>query len=63
MAILVIDGEDYSKQLKNFHFVCAECDSDNIELEIDWANYPSDSWFKLTTICKNCFNEEVLLDY
>jgi hypothetical protein len=62
MAILIINNEDYSNKLKNFSFNCKECNSNNIELEVDWGCYPSDSWIGITTICKNCFNEEILLD-
>lgn len=62
MAILVINNEDYSKKLKNFELTCKECSSKNVELEIDWASYPSASWFRVTTICKDCHKDEDIYD-
>ena len=58
MAILVINNNDYSAKLKNFSLECNKCGSKNIELEIDWAAYPSASWLNITTICKDCHTDE-----
>jgi len=57
MAIVVIN-EDEIKQIKKFEIKCLKCDSKNIEIEIDWASYPSCSWDKTTLICKDCHEDE-----
>ena len=58
MALLIINRKDYSNKLKGFALQCKACGSNNIELEVDWAAYPSDSWCRITTICKHCHAEE-----
>lgn len=58
MAILVINNEDFTEKLKDFALKCKNCDGGEVELEIDWAAYPSASWCKVTVICKACHNDE-----
>ena len=62
MAILVINSEDYSERLQGFGLTCKGCQSRNVELEIDWAAYPSASWLRVTTICKDCHQDEEIYD-
>jgi hypothetical protein len=60
MAILVINSDDYTEKLKDFSLTCQACGSKEVELEIDWAAYPSDSWLIVKTICKTCHTEETI---
>lgn len=62
MAILVINGEDYSERLTSFSLTCKCCSGTNVELEVDWAAYPSAAWCKVTTICKDCHNDETIYE-
>ena len=62
MAILIINDEDFTSKLKEFSLKCNNCGSDKVELEIDWASYPSASWFNVTVICKKCHQDETIYD-
>lgn len=62
MPILVIDGRNFSNKLKKFDMVCRECGSTEITIEIDWDNYPSGGWYKITAICTKCHADETLFD-
>lgn len=59
MAIVVINSGDI-KQLIKFNIKCNICGSDECEIEIDWASYPSASWNTIKLICKNCYEEEII---
>ena len=58
MAVLIINDEDFSQKLKDFSLSCKNCESKNVKLDIDWANYPSCSWFKVLVICNDCLIDE-----
>ncbi len=62
MAVLVINGSELSEKLCGFRLVCKECGSRRVTLDIDWAAYPSCSWFKVIVICEDCKYDEVLYD-
>lgn len=62
MAIVVINSGDI-KQLTKFDIKCKNCGSDDIEIEIDWASYPSMSWDIAKLICKICHEEEKIKEY
>lgn len=58
MAIVTLDKEVF-KSLTKFEVKCKSCNSQNIELEIDWASYPSCEWNNVTLICKDCKEAEI----
>jgi 5-methylcytosine-specific restriction endonuclease McrA len=58
MAIVIINSDNI-KNLKHFKFQCNNCNSTNVELEIDWAAYPSAAWNNITIICKDCHADEI----
>jgi len=62
MAILIINGDNYATKLTEFEIKYKKCGSGNIELEIDWAAYPSAAWCTITTICKDCHADETIYD-
>lgn len=59
MAIVTVNSEDI-KQLEKFEIRCLKCGSKNVEIEIDWASYPSASWNNTTMICRDCHEDEVI---
>lgn len=61
MAIVTITNKEI-KQLQNFEVVCKKCGSNNCEIEIDWASYPSASWNTTTIICKDCHTDETCIE-
>jgi hypothetical protein len=61
MAIVTL-GENDVKTLKDFEVKCLKCGSTNVEIEIDWAAYPSASWNNTTFICKDCHTDEVIYE-
>lgn len=62
MAILLINNEDFTEKLSGFTFRCNKCGSEKVAFDIDWAAYPSASWFKITVICADCYYEEDVYD-
>lgn len=60
MAVLIINGQDFSE---NFSLKCNKCQSNKVGLDIDWAAYPSASWFKVSVICEECKQDETIFDY
>lgn len=58
MAILVLNGVDFTEKLCGFEFKCLKCHSPKVTLDIDWAAYPSASWFNVTVVCDECHNDE-----
>jgi hypothetical protein len=58
MARLVINSDDFTAKLKEFSLKCNECGSENVTLDIDWAAYPSASWFTVEVICEDCKKDE-----
>lgn len=57
MTVLILNNKKI-KELKNFNISCKECNSNNIEIEVNWGAYPSSSWNSASLICKDCHNEE-----
>jgi hypothetical protein len=63
MAILIINNADFSEKLKDFEITCKKCESKKVELNIDWASYPSCSWYNIDIICNDCkHSEEILIN-
>ena len=58
MAILVLNGDDFSNKLKGFKLECKECGSSSVTFDIDWAAYPSASWMNITVSCDDCKSDE-----
>lgn len=62
MAILTVGFGNRPEKLNSFDVKCKACGSENVELQIDWAAYPSASWNKLTIVCNDCFVDEKVYD-
>jgi hypothetical protein len=62
MALLVINSEDFSERLQSFDLACKGCGSHKVTLDIDWAAYPSCSWFRVSISCDDCHRDEELYD-
>lgn len=62
MAILLVNDTDFSSKLKEFSLQCNSCNSSKVTLDIDWAAYPSASWFKITVSCEDCHTDEDIYD-
>ena len=58
MARLVINSSDLSEKLAGFELKCKICGSKRVTLDIDWAAYPSGSWFNVDVICEDCKHDE-----
>jgi ribosomal protein S27E len=59
--VLTIENKGI-KSLKKFEIKCLDCGSTNVDIEIDWAAYPSASWNNTTFICKDCHTDEVIYE-
>lgn len=62
MARLVVNSDDFSNRLRKFEMKCRSCNSGNVTLDIDWASYPSASWFNITIICDDCHHDEKIYE-
>lgn len=62
MARLTINAADFSEKLRDFSLSCAKCGAKEVTLDLDWAAYPSASWCKVTVICDQCHNDEVVYE-
>ena len=60
MAILIVQGADFTERLNSFSIRCKRCNSTNVTLEIDWGGYPSCTWRLITLVCNDCLHEETI---